>query len=92
MIEGRIEKIESSPEGKPLKLEIRTKNGVISVDMTGFPFKVNKKIVGKDCSYSVGEFNGHEEISFGLGEAIYNFSRKKPNFFYTKMPPSDRKL
>ena len=47
MIEGRIEKIESSPEGKPLKLEIRTKNGVISVDMTGFPFKVNKKISWK---------------------------------------------
>jgi len=92
MLEGEIEKIECSPEGKPVKLKIRTKEGIVSVDMTGFPFKINKEIVGKNCSYSVGEFNGHEEVNFGLGDATYNFSRKKPGFYYMRTPPSDRKL
>jgi hypothetical protein len=92
MIEGKIEKIECNPEGKPMKLEIRTREGIISLNMTGFPFKINKEIVGKDCSYSVGEFNGHEEVNFGVGEAVYNFSRQKPGYLYIKMPPSDRKL
>ena len=44
MLEGEIEKIECSPEGKPVKLKIRTKEGIVSVDMTGFPFKINKEI------------------------------------------------
>ena len=75
----------SSEKGRNKKLEVRVGNEIKSIDITHFPLKLDKNLVGKTCIYKLETDNA---ASLQLGDSVYYFNPNKRDSFYVADKPS----